>query len=120
MKKLIILVVLVVAGYFAYQHFYIPPQDEAAMEEEDTASDYNYNNEPQPAFPEGCQALATSLENAIYGNKSGEVSFAQRNKVYREFKSCLRAEGFSGAQIDDAVKEIEERVKGYLNQESGI
>ena len=90
------------------------------MEEEDTATDYNYNNETQPAFPEGCQALATTLENAIYGSNSGEVSFAQKNKVYREFKSCLRAEGFSGAQIDAAVKEIEERVKGYLNQESGI
>lgn len=123
MKKLIILVVLVVAGYFAYQHFYIAPQEEAVMEETeeaDAVTDYNYNTESQPALPEGCQTLATTLENAIYGNKTGEVSFAQRNKAYREFKSCLRAEGFSGDQIDTAVNEIEDRVEGYLNQDSGL
>ena len=113
MKKLIIIVVLVVAGYFAYQHFYVPTQDEDVAEEESVADTGSYYNEPAPPTPDACKDLATNLENAIYGNNKGQVSFSQRNFAYRKFRSCLRENGFSDTQINSAVGEIETRVKGY-------
>lgn len=120
MKKLIILVVLAVAGYFAYQHFYVVPEDEAGWEEEAEYEETGYESysagSAQPV-PEGCQTLAANLENAIYGNKAGQVSFTQRNTAYRKFRSCLRAEGFSGNQIESTIKELETRVQGYLKQD---
>lgn len=118
MKKLILIVVLVVAGYFAYQHFYVAPQEEAVVEEEAAPVDSStFYHEPAPPIPEACKTLAKNLENAIYGNQTGQVSFAQRNTAYRKLQSCLRAEGLSGSDMERVIKELETRVKGYLNQD---
>ncbi len=122
MKKLIVLVVLVVAGYFAYQHVYLAQQETAAVEEEESSSvesEY-YVADPDAPIPEGCQSLATNLENAIYGHATGRASFSQRNSAYRKFKSCLRAEGLSDVQIDSTVKRLEDRVQGYLKQDGAL
>ncbi len=115
MKQLIILVILVVAGYFAYQHFFSEPQQETATEEEDGSDSID----ELPAIPGKCERPAKDLQNAMYGAASGEVSAAQRNTAEKKFRSCLRSADFTDAQIRGAVAEIEERVKGYLEQDNG-
>jgi hypothetical protein len=118
MKRLIILVVLVAAGYFAYQHFLNAPGNEAATEEEAAVSDTgSYSGEQPPPLPDSCAELGKNLENAIYGNTTGQTSFAQRNTAYRKFVSCLRDAAFSDAQINGTVAKIEERAKGYARQD---
>ena len=74
MKQLIILVALVVVGYFAYQHFFRTPQQEAATEEEDASIDSgSFFIDQLPPIPENCEGPAKNLENAIYG--SHQVKF---------------------------------------------
>ena len=109
MKKLIIIIVIAVAGYFAYQHFYLAPQEDFAMEEEteSTVESSTYSQEPLPPVPESCQHLVKKLENALYGNATGQASFSQRNYASRELRSCLRAEGFSGDQIGNTIVAIQ-------------
>jgi hypothetical protein len=112
MKQVIIIVVLIVAGYFAYQHFYAGPSDDAAVEQEQSAVESDATAiEPPPPIPETCKMLAGDLENAIYGNEKGQVSFAQRNAAYRKFRACLGKAEFSDPQINGAVAEIEARAK---------
>lgn len=122
MKKLIILVVLAIAGYFAYQYLYLAHQEEAAIEEEEASAverDYSVAD-TVASIPEGCQDLATNLENAIYGNTTGQVSFGQRNTAYRKIKSCLRAEGLTGVEINNTIKELEDRVEAKLKQDGAL
>jgi hypothetical protein len=113
MKQLIILAVLVVVGYFAYQHFFIAPQQKDTVEEDSSIDSGSFSINPLPPMPGNCEGLAKNLENAIYGNTSGQVSFAQRNFADRKFRSCLRNADFSDPQINGTVDEIKERVKGY-------
>ena len=120
MKQLIFLVCLAVIGYFAYQHFFIAPQQEVATEEEDTSLDSgSFSFDQLPPTPDNCKGLAKNLENAIYGSASARVSFAQRNMTYRKFQSCLRDAGFSDSEIDGTIAEIESRVEGYLKHDRG-
>ncbi len=111
MKQLIILVVMVIAGYFAYQHFSTPPQQEAAREEEASIGSGSLSTEPAPPIPEHCAESAKNLESAMYGASFGQVSQAQRNMAYRKLLSCLREAGFSDSQINGIVAEMEKRAK---------
>jgi hypothetical protein len=111
MKQAIIIVVLVVAGYFAYQHFFAGSPDDAAVEEESAVESDSSAIEQPPPIPESCKMLATDLENAIYGNDKGQVSFAQRNVAYRKYRACLGKAGFTDPQINGAVAETEARAK---------
>mgnify|MGYP001768321127 CR=1 FL=1 len=73
MKQLIIVIVLVVAGYFAYQHFYGAPSDEAAMEEEEVSGEIETSAvAPPPPIPGSCSGAAKNLEHAIYGSATGQ------------------------------------------------
>ena len=117
MKQLVILVALVVAGYFSYQQFFSTPQQENASEEDVSIDSGSFSIDQLPPIPGNCEGPAKNLENAIYGSGSGQVSFAQRNTAYRKFQSCLRDAGFSTPQINGTIAEIENRVKGYLNQD---
>ncbi len=119
MKQLIILAVLVVVGYFAYQHFFIPPQQKETAEEGLSIDSGSFSINQLPPTPGNCKGQVKNLENAIYGNTTGQVSFAQRNFTDRKLRSCLRNAGFSDLQINGTVAEIKERVKGYLKQDNG-
>ncbi len=111
MKQLIVLVVMVVAGYFAYQHFSTPPQQEAATEEEASIDSGSVSTETLPPIPEHCAESARNLESAMYGASFGQVSLAQRNMAYRKLLSCLREAGFSDSRINGIIAEIEKRAK---------
>ena len=112
-KKLVILIVVVVAGYFIYQNFLVSPPDE----EEDSEMVEAMSADELPAIPDTCSPLVKKMENAIYGAASHQSSFAGRNAAYREFQSCLEKAGFSDAEIDGTVAQIEARVQGYLKQD---
>jgi hypothetical protein len=113
LKKLVIIIVIAVAGYFIYQNYLVSPPDE----EEDSGVVESIPADELPAIPEKCQPLAKNLENAIYGQASHRSSFASRNTAYRSFQSCLREAGFSDTEIDGTVAQIETKVKGYLKQD---
>jgi len=119
MKQLVVLIILAAGGYFVYQHFFSTPQKAAVMEESVPAENKSLSTGQLPPIPANCEALAKNLENAIYGAESGQVSFAQRNSAARKFRSCLREAGFSDAQINVSVTEIEERVKRYRGRDGG-
>jgi len=110
MRQLIILVVMAIAGYFAYQHFSTPPQQEAAKEGASIDSG-SVSTETQPPIPEHCAESATNLESAIYGASFGQVSLAQRNMAQRKLLSCLREAGFSDSRINGIIAEMEKRAK---------
>lgn len=111
MRQLIILVVMFIAGYFAYQHFSTPPQQEAATEEEASVDNGSLSTEPVPPIPEPCAESARNLESAMYGATFGQVSHAQRNMAYRKLLSCLREAGFSDSRINGIIAEMEKRAK---------
>ncbi len=119
MKRLIILAVLVVVGYFAYQHFFIAPQQKDTGEEDSSIESGSFSINQLSPIPGNCEDQAKNLENAIYGNISGRVSFAQRNFADRKLRSCLRNAGFSDLQINGTVAEIKKRAKGYWLQDKG-
>ena len=97
MKNLIILIIFCVAGYFAYQHFGIPWLDD--------------KNSPRPTFniyslPERCQRAAESMESAFYRHKKGELVTAEVNGYKSNFRGCLKREGYTKSQIEEAYKGI--------------
>ena len=112
-KKLVILIVVIVAGYFIYQNFLISSPDE----EDGSDVVESIPADELPAIPDTCRPLVKKLENAIYGAATHESSFASKNAAYREFHACLHKAGFSGAEIDGTVAQIETRVQGWLNQD---
>jgi hypothetical protein len=97
MKNLIFLVVLGVAGYFAYQYFGIPWLES--------------NNSPQSTFnmyslPENCQRAGENLQNAFLSNKKGEIVKAQVNGYASTFRGCLRRSGYTASEIKAAYDGI--------------
>lgn len=95
MKNLIILIILGVAGYFAYQYFGIPWLEG--------------NNSAKPAFnmsslPEKCQGAGESLKNAISSKKSN-VSI---NGSTKNLRRCLKQAGFTQSEIDEACDRIKD------------
>ena len=119
MKQLIILIALVVVGYFAYQHFFIPQQQKDTEEEDSSIDSGSFSINQLPPIPESCEAQAKKLENAIYGVALNEVSYAQSKYADHKFRSCLRNAGFSETQMNGSIAEIEERVKGYRIHDVG-
>jgi hypothetical protein len=119
MKKIIALLLLVIAGFFAYQYFLRSPHPNSTAEDEITFNNDLPSDEGIVNVPEKCQEGEKNLEDAIYGSDAGNVSFAQRNTAERRFPSCLKDAGFSDKQINDAVGEVQNRVKGYIKQDSG-
>ncbi len=117
MKKIILLIIVVAGLYFAYQNYYHGSQEDVVEDTETKADTASYSQPQNTDLPASCQALAKNLENALYGSATGQVSFGQRNTAYRKLRSCLRDEGFSNAQIEDAIKGIESRTKRYLEQD---
>ena len=95
MKNLIILVVLVVAGYFAYQHFVIP-----WLEGNDsTKATFNMYS-----LPEQCQEAGERFKDA--SNRQDEMVTAVFNSYSTNFRRCLRQAGYTKAEIDEAYDGI--------------
>jgi hypothetical protein len=97
MKNLIILIALVVAGYFAYQHFGLPWLED--------------NNSAKPTFnmyslPEKCQGAGERFKDAL--NRQDEMVTAVSNSYSTNFRRCLREAGYTRTEIDetyDALKD---------------
>lgn len=106
MKNLLILAALAVAGYFAYQHFWVPQQQESATAESQSSS-YEY----LPDVPGNCENKGSNMKDAIYGYDIGRVSVAQLNFATRSFQSCLRDAGFTDSQINSTVDGMKADVK---------
>ncbi len=95
MKNLIILIVLGVAGYFAYQHFGIPWLDG--------------NNSAKPTFnmyslPENCQGPGDRFKDAI--SRQDEISTVDFNSYSTNFRRCLNQAGYTKTEIDEAYDGI--------------
>jgi hypothetical protein len=117
-KKIIILIVLVVIGYFAYVNFFASTDDDVSDETNGTyeASEATPADQLSP-IPDSCQTQAKNFENAIYGAATGQSSFAQRNNASRVFAQCLSDAGFSEAQIQGTIAQIQQRVDGLAKKD---
>ena len=89
-QSLIFLVVLGVVGYFAYQYFGIPWL-EGKNSARPTLNIYS--------LPEKCQGAGESLKKAISdGRPTTSI-----NGFAKNFRECLRLEGLTKSEIDEAV-----------------
>jgi hypothetical protein len=115
-KKLVILIVVIVAGYFIYQNFIASSNDEEYGPDvvESIPAD------ELPEIPDACRAQAENLESAIYGAATHQSSIASKNVAYRKLRSCLNEAGFSDAEIDGTVAQIETKIHGRLKQDGEI
>jgi len=111
LKKVAILVVFVVAGYFLVQ-FVMGDSEYEGYEEEETIS-----ADSLPEIPEGCTSSVENLEKAIYGHQTGRASAAQKSKAYGKLMSCLSDAGFSDAEVRGTIEQIENKIRGYLEQD---
>ncbi len=107
MKNLIILAVVAVAGYFAYQHFLGSSSQESAELSDDSGS---VSSVYVPPVPTQCEGKGKTMGDAIYGHDIGRVSVAQLNFATRSFQSCLRDAGFSDSEINGTFDKIKEQV----------
>ena len=99
MKNVIILIVLGVGGYFAYQYFIGPSLQDSAP--------------PAPTFniyslPEACQRQGEALKNAFDNHALGKTNKVSLNGYTQNFRRCLRQAGYSDSQIDEAYAGIKE------------
>lgn len=115
MKNLILIIILAIAGYYAYQYFYVPAQ-ESTVEDSSPGGMDTY----VPPVPEACQDKAREYENGVYSADSPRTSFAQRNYAKRAFMTCLKDAGFSDEQVGAKLTETEEKVKGWVKQDGGV
>lgn len=97
MKNLIIVIILGIAGYFAYQ-FFIGSSQQVSSTAEPTFNMYS--------LPEKCQEAAKAMENSFYRNKNGEIGKPQVRGYTHTFRSCLSREGYTASQIDATYDEI--------------
>ena len=116
MKNLICVAILAAAGYGGYQYFYLPSQEPSQEEAPSTSGTSTY----VPEVPEECQGKAREYENGVYSADSPRTSFAQRNYAERAFMTCLKDSGFSDQQVNAKLAEMEERVKGWVQQDGGV
>jgi len=108
-KKIITLIIIVVAGYFAYQHFFaIPSSEKPSTIEMETISESDL-----PPMPESCKGRAKDYENGVYGQLTGQASVSQRNLASRNLANCLQKEGFSEAEIRGTLAKIEKKARGW-------
>ena len=107
MKNLIFIVILAVAGYFAYQYYVDSFVQESAENSKNSGqSTHSY----LPPIPKECEGRARTMGDAIYGRDIGRVSVAQLNNATRSFQSCLREAGFSDSEINGTYDKIKEDV----------
>ena len=97
MKNLIIVIILGVVGYFAYQYFI------GSSQQVSTTAKPTYNIY---SLPEKCQEAGKSMENAFYSNKKGELVKAEVIVFTNTFRGCLKEEGFTTSQIEEAYDGI--------------
>jgi hypothetical protein len=97
MKNLIIVIILGVAGYFAYQYF-IGSSQQASTTAKPTFNMYS--------LPEKCQKAGENMKNAFYRRQQGELVASQVNGYQVHFRRCLRRAGFTASQIDEAYDGI--------------
>ena len=114
MKKILVLAVVLIAGFALYQYYNTSFQ----MDEEDYETEYT---EPSAGESSGgdageCAKKQTAFENALYGHETGETSAASLNHALRSFRSCLMEEGFSESEIDGMVQASRNKVKEYLQK----
>ena len=113
MKNIVILIIIIGIGYFAYQHFFSTPLSDTPSEHEiETVAE-----DDLPPIPDSCERLSQDYENAVYGQAKGQASFAHRNRAGRALVSCLQKEGFSEAEINGTLSKIEKDVERFLRQE---
>jgi hypothetical protein len=93
MKNLIILIILGIGGYFAYQYFIGP----SLLGSRSAAPAFNIYS-----LPVKCQGHGESLKDAIARH---EIS-STINGYTKSFRQCLRDEGYTNAQIDEATDSI--------------
>ena len=93
MKNLIIVIILGVGGYFAYQYFIGPYLQDSTP----AAPTFNIYS-----LPEECQRHGESLKGAISRN---EVR-ASINGFTRNLRKCLRKAGLTDSQIEEAIEGI--------------
>lgn len=91
MKNVIIVVILGVAGYFAYDYF---------IGSAPTGS--NRTGNYSVFLPEQCVSSGESFANAVHNN---EIA-AKVNGFRKAFRSCLRGAGYSESEIDEACDNI--------------
>ena len=115
MSRFAWIAVLIVLGIAFYNHFQGDDAEEGSPEEKRAeVEEVLLKRGAIPPLPEGCRAASEAADNALYGAANHRVSFAQRNRAVRIFQSCLRDEGFSDQQVDGALAEKIEKIKGYL------
>jgi hypothetical protein len=95
MKNLIIVIILGVAGYFAYQYFI------GSSQQVSTTATFNMYS-----LPEKCQKAGEDMENAFYRRQKGELASSQVNAYKLSFRRCLKRAGFTTSQIDEAYDGI--------------
>ena len=97
MKNLIILIILGVAGYFAYQYFMGSAQQASTT----VAPTFNMFS-----LPEKCQRHGENLKDAFYRNSIGELKTVEVNGYTKNLRRCLRTEGYTNEKIDEAYDGI--------------
>ena len=96
-KNLILLVILGVVGYFAYQYFIGSPSHDSSV----SRSAFNMSS-----LPEKCQIAGESMKNAFYRHKKGELVTGQVNGYKSHFRGCLRRAGYTPSEVEAAYKGI--------------
>jgi hypothetical protein len=97
MKNLIIVIILGVAGYFAYQYF-IGSSQQVSTTARPTFNMYS--------LPEKCQRAGENMKDAFYRRQKGEFAASQVNGFKVSFRRCLRRAGLTASQIDEAYDGI--------------
>jgi hypothetical protein len=117
-KNIIILIVLVVIGYFVYVNFFASSTDDVGDGNEDSYEAEEVIPADQlPPIPDSCQTKAKNLENAIYGAATHQSSFAQRSNASHVLSQCLSDAGFSEAEIHGTIAQIQQKVNKLLKKD---
>jgi hypothetical protein len=117
-KKILILIIAVVVGYFVYVNFFADSTED--VEDEDNQTNESSESIPAdalPPIPGSCQTKATNFENAIYGAATHQSSFAQRNNAAHVLSNCLSDAGFSKAEIEGTLAQIQQKVNSLLKKD---
>jgi hypothetical protein len=112
-KNLILLIAIIIAGYFLYQNLPAPASDDGKYHTGREISDPGN----LPAIPKTCRPLAKKLKKTIYGAATHEISFAKRNRISHSFAKCLIDAGFSEEEIQNTIEQIEDEVDSLLQQD---
>ena len=101
MKKVMILVILAVAGYSVYQHYYGSGSQDYVSDGTGSISDKS-----SPSFPRECDDKCDALENAINDHEMGKIGRVAINSYSTHFRRCLSQAGLTKSEIDEAYDGI--------------